>query len=68
MALVDIQQAIARINDATNNIAADIVRLKERISTGLSQADVDAIQAQLQNAATALEAVANDPENPDPQA
>ena len=54
----DFDAGFARINEATNNIAADIQALKDQIGTGMSQAEVDEVKAKLDAAATALEAVA----------
>jgi hypothetical protein len=50
--------ALASIDTATNNIAADIERIKGQISTGMTQADVDAVQAVLDSTVTKLEAIA----------
>jgi hypothetical protein len=50
--------ALASIDTATNNIAADIDRIKGQIGTGMSQADVDAVQAVLDSTVTKLEAIA----------
>jgi len=50
--------ALASIDTATNNIAADIERIKSQISTGMSQADVDAVQALLDTTVAKLEAIA----------
>ena len=56
--LTDLQAMLTRVNDATNNIAADIQALKDQIGTGMTQAEVDEIKAKLDAAATALEKVA----------
>lgn len=58
MNAADINAKLDRINDATNNIAADIRTLTGQIGTGMSQADVDAVAARLESSATALEAIA----------
>lgn len=50
--------ALASIDTATNNIAADIERIKGQVGTGMSQADVDAVQAVLDATVTKLEAIA----------
>lgn len=50
--------ALASIDTATNNIAEDIERIKSQIGTGMSQADVDAVQAVLDSTVTKLEAIA----------
>jgi len=59
---------LKRMDDATTNIAADIQRLKGTIVPGMSDVEVAEAQAALDAVATRLEAVANDPENPDPEA
>ncbi len=41
------------------NLAADVQRLKDAIGTGMSQADVDAAQAQADAIATGLQALAD---------
>jgi hypothetical protein len=50
--------ALAAIDTATNNIAADVAALKAQIGTGMSQADVDAVQATLDATVSKLEAIA----------
>ena len=50
--------ALASMDTATNNIAADIERIKGKIVPGMSQADVDAVQAVLDATVTKLEAIA----------
>lgn len=54
----DIREQFRRINEATDNIAADIRRLSDRVTTDLSTADVAEIRAALGNTADTLEAVA----------
>jgi hypothetical protein len=56
------------LDDITTNIAADIVRLKGRISTGMTEADVAEVTAGFDGVASRLTAVATDPDNPDPEA
>ncbi len=58
MAASDMQASLDRINAATNNIAADLAGLKALIGTGMSQADVDAVQARLDASVAVLEALA----------
>lgn len=56
--LADLQAQLARIDAATDNIAADIRNLSAKIGTGLSDADVATLQAGLEAAAVKLEGVA----------
>jgi hypothetical protein len=56
------------LDDITTNIAADIDRLKEKVSTGMNDADVAEVAAGFEAVASRLRAVANDPDNPDPEA
>ena len=59
MAAADaMKAALAKIDEATNNIAKDIEGLKNSVSTAMSQADVDAVQAVLDTTVTKLEAIA----------
>lgn len=62
----ELQDAIAAIDAATNNVAARITDLSGQITTGMSQADVDAVVAQLNTEATKLNTIAADPNNPVP--
>ncbi len=57
-ALDDIKADLARINAATTDIADDIKALKDKIGTGLSDAEVAALKSDLDDIATKLEAVA----------
>ncbi len=50
--------ALAAIDTATNNIASDLDALKAQIGTGMSQTDVDAVQATLDATVSKLEAIA----------
>lgn len=59
--------ALAALDKATSDIAADITALKGQIGTGMSQADVDSVVGQLTAKAAALEALAADPNNPVPK-
>lgn len=58
MNAADLNAKLDRVNDATNNLAADIRTLIGQIGTGMSQADVDAVGARLEASAAALEALA----------
>lgn len=66
MATVELKAALAKIDTATDNIAADIVRLKAKIGTGMSDADVAEVQAEADKLVKKLEGLAADPDNPDP--
>jgi hypothetical protein len=68
MASAEIKAALAKIDTATDNIAADIVRLKEKIGTGMTDAEVAEVQAGLDKTVTKLEGIAADPDNPEPVA
>lgn len=65
MASAELKAALKKIDTATDNIAADLVRLKERIGTGMTDAEVADVQAEADRLATKLEGIAADPENPD---
>jgi hypothetical protein len=58
MGLTELQASLARINDATNNIAADIAGLKALITTSMTPEQVAEVQAALDAAATRLEGIA----------
>ena len=60
MALVDeLKAELVKANDATNNIAADIVRLNERLAAGtLTEAEATEIRNELSALAVRLEGVA----------
>jgi len=68
MALADMNATLAKIDTATNDIAADITALKALIVPGMPQSDVDAVQAKLDAAAARLEGIAADTTNPVPPA
>lgn len=55
----------ARVNTATNEIAADLQALRDKITTGGSLSEADA--AVLDGIATRLEVMGVDPENPVPE-
>jgi predicted nucleic acid-binding Zn-ribbon protein len=59
-----INAQLAGINDATNNIAADLERLADQIKGGLTAAEADTVVASLQVAADKLKAIADI--NPEP--
>ncbi len=58
MALLDLKAALAKIDAATDNIAADIQTLKAAIKPGMSDAEVAEVQAGLDAAASKLEGIA----------
>jgi hypothetical protein len=68
MATAELKAALAKIDAATDNIAADIKRLKDKVGTGMSDADVASVQAEADRIASKLEGIAADPDNPDPVA
>lgn len=65
-AVDDLKAILARIDTATTNIAADISAIKDKIGTGMTDAEVAEVQAGLEAAAQRLEAL--DAENPEGQA
>jgi len=66
MASADIKAALAKIDAATDNIANDVQRLKDRILPGMTEQEVAEIQVEADRIATKLEGLAADPDNPDP--
>ena len=68
MAKAELLALAKTLSDITDNIAADIVRLKALIVPGMDDAAVAEVQAAFQAVADRLQAVANDPDNPDPDA
>lgn len=56
--LEDIKAALADVNDATNNIAADLERLASEISGGITKVEAAAVAASLRQAADKLKEVA----------
>jgi len=58
MASAEMKAALSRIDDATNNIAADLTKLKDTIKPGMTDAEVAEVQSILDAAATKLEGVA----------
>lgn len=67
MASKDMLDTLDKIDTSTNAIADEITALKNKVATGMSQADVDAVQARLDAAAAKLQGIAADPDNPVPQ-
>jgi hypothetical protein len=66
MASAELKAALAKIDTATDNIAADIQRLKDKVGTGMSDAEVAEVQDLATAIAAKLEGIAADPDNPDP--
>lgn len=58
--------ALDKINADTSALATVVQSLRDRIGTGMSQADVDAVKARLDEVATRLEGIASDPSQPVP--
>lgn len=61
-----VEDALDLVDKATNDVAAEITDLSTQISTGMTQADVDAIVTRLTAQATKLEGIAANPANPVP--
>lgn len=62
----DIQAAIAEITSAADNIAADLDRIAEQVSGGLTEAEATEVQGQLSALATKMRGLAD--RNPEPEA
>ena len=60
------QDLLAKLNDTTNNMATVVADLRTRISTGMNQQDVDAVDAKLGEIETRLTSIAADPAQPIP--
>ena len=58
--------ALNQIDADTNALATVVTDLRAKISTSMTQADVDAVQAKLADVATRLEGIAKDPAAPVP--
>ena len=58
--------ALAKIDTATTSLGAVVTGLRDKIKTGMSDADVAAVDAKLAAVATALEGIAADPADPVP--
>jgi hypothetical protein len=58
--------ALAAVDKATNDVAARVTTLAGQIGTGMTQAEVDSVVAQLNTEATKLEGIAADPNQPVP--
>lgn len=68
MASAEIKAILKRIDDATNNIAADIRGLKDGVKVGMSEAEVADVQALAEASAQRLEGIAADTADPVPDA
>ena len=62
----DLADAVARVKTAASGAAAKIQSLRDQISTGMTQADVDSVKSDLNTVADALNAAAADPTPPSP--
>lgn len=60
--------ALKAIDDRTTELAAVVAGLRGRITTAMSQADVDAVVGQLGEVEAHLKGIAADPANPLPGA
>jgi hypothetical protein len=58
MATTELKAALAKIDVATNNIAADLEALKAKITEGMSPADVAEVQGLLDAQVSKLEGLA----------
>src|SRR5688500_17650855 len=63
----DFTDVLGRIDTATSNIADDIRRIKDQLSTGMTAADVQAVKDTLEAKAVTLEGIAADTEDPVPE-
>lgn len=66
MAAEDLKAAMDRIDAAMANIADDIRRLAERIGTGMTPEEVEAVRVRLEGIATAAEGLASQTPEPGP--
>lgn len=62
----EVKDFAARMDAATNNLAADIQRIKDQLAAAGKLTDEE--KAELERIASRAEAMANDPDNPDPEA
>lgn len=62
----DMKAVLTRIDTATNTVAAELKDLTDKVATSMSPADVADVQSRLAAAATKLEGVAADPNDPVP--
>jgi hypothetical protein len=60
------QDLLTRIDAATTAVGTEIQTLRGQITTGMSDADVQAVDAKLGNLADQLEALGKDPNVPPP--
>jgi len=66
MATTETKAAMARIDQATDDISARITALVAKVGTGMTQAEVDEVNAGLSAEASKLEGIAKDPDAPVP--
>lgn len=62
----ELTDALQKIDTDTNNLATVVKGLRDQISTGMTPADVSAVQTKLGEVATRLEGIAADPNVPVP--
>ncbi len=58
--------AMNQIDSATTEVGEDLLRLRDQVKVGMTQADVDAVQARMTGQANRLKEFAKDPEDPVP--
>jgi hypothetical protein len=61
-----ITDALANLNAATDQLAVYVRTLQQRVSTQMTQADVDSVKSGLDQVAARLEGLAKDPHDPVP--
>lgn len=62
----DMKASIAKLDATDQNLAADIQRLKDKIKSAMSPAEVAEVQSALDAVVAKFQGLANDPDNPDP--
>jgi uncharacterized membrane protein len=62
-----IEKALSDLNQATNDVAAELEQLKQQIQGGISSDEAETIAARLDAASEKLRAMAADPNNPVPE-
>jgi hypothetical protein len=58
--------AMNQIDSATTEVGEDLLRLRDQVKVGMTQADVDAVKDRLTAQAARLTEFAKDPEDPVP--
>jgi len=62
----ELTDALNKIDADTDALAAVVKGLRDKITTTMTQADVDAVKTKLDQVATRLEGIAADPNQPVP--